>query len=50
MEAILKTKPEFILQLIGGLGGSLHVTFEEGTCADWLHDLLKPDVTRVLEK
>jgi hypothetical protein len=24
------------------------VTFEEGTCAAWLHGLLKPHVTRVL--
>ncbi len=25
---------------------SLCVTFEEGTCAAWLHDLLKPHVTK----
>ena len=24
------------------------MTFEEGTCAAWLHDLLKPHVTEVL--
>src|ERR1700680_1138547 len=48
MEAILETKAETILQLIHGLRGSLHVTFEEGTCAGWLHDLLKPHVTQVL--
>jgi transposase len=48
MEAILETKAETILQYIHGLRGSLHVTFEEGTCAAWLHDLLKPHVTEVL--
>ena len=48
MEAILETKAETILQFIRGLRGSLHVTFEEGTCAAWLHDLLKPYVTEVL--
>src|ERR1700676_3800414 len=48
MEAILETKAETILQFIRGLRGSLHVTFEEGTCAAWLHDLLKPHVTKVL--
>ena len=48
MEAILETKAETILQFIGGLRGSLHVTLEEGTCAAWLHDLLKPHVTQVL--
>jgi transposase len=48
MESILETKAETILQFIRGLRGSLHVTFEEGTCAAWLHDLLKPHVTEVL--
>jgi transposase len=48
MEAILETKASTILQFIHGLGGSLHVTLEEGTCAAWLHDLLKPHVTEVL--
>ena len=48
MEAILETKAETILQFIRGLLGSLHVTFEEGTCAAWLHDLLKLHVAQVL--
>src|SRR6266849_5859958 len=48
MEAILETKAETILQFIRGLRGSLYVTFEEGTWAAWLHDLLQPHVTRVL--
>src|SRR6202795_3990466 len=48
MECVLETKADTILQFIRGLRGSLHVTFEEGTCAAWLHDLLKPHVTEVL--
>ena len=48
MESIIETKAATILQLLHGLSGSLHVTFEEGTCAAWLHDLLKPHVTKVL--
>jgi len=48
LEAILETKSATILQFIHGLHGSLQVTFEEGTWAAWLHDLLKPHVTRVL--
>jgi Transposase len=48
MEAILETKAETILQFVRGLRDSLHVTLEEGTCAAWLHDLLKPHVTGVL--
>jgi len=48
MEAILETKAETILQFIHGLRGSLRVTLEEGTCAAWLHDVLKPHVAHVL--
>jgi len=48
MEAILETKAETILQFVRGLRGSLHVTFEEGTCAAWLYALLKPRVSQVL--
>jgi transposase len=48
MESILETKAVTILQFVHGLRGSLQVTFEEGTCAHWLHDLLKPHVSRVV--
>jgi transposase len=48
LEAILETKAETILQFICGLRGSLQVTFEEGTWAAWLYDLLQPHVARVL--
>lgn len=48
MECIIETKASTILQFIHGLRGDLHVTFEEGTWAAWLYDLLKPHVTEVL--
>jgi transposase len=48
MESMLETKAATVLQFVHGLRGSLHVTFEEGTCAAWLHDLLKPHVTEVV--
>jgi hypothetical protein len=48
MESILETKAATILQFMHGLRGDLQVTFEEGTCAAWLHDLLKPHVRQVL--
>ena len=48
MESVIETKAATILQLLHGLSGSLHVTFEEGTCAAWLHDLLKPHVAKVV--
>jgi transposase len=48
MESILETKASTILEFLAGLRGSLYVTFEEGTWAAWLYDLLKPHVTEVL--
>jgi len=44
MEPIIETKAATILQFIQGL----YVTFEEGTWAAWLYDLLKPHVTNVV--
>ena len=48
MECVIETKASMILQFVDGLRGDLHVTFEEGTWAAWLYDLLKPHVTRVV--
>lgn len=48
LECILETKAATILEFIQGLRGSLSVTFEEGTSAAWLHDLLKPHVSRLM--
>ena len=48
MESIVETKASSILQFIHGLRGELHVTWEEGTWASWLYDLLKPQVQEVL--
>ncbi len=48
MESILETKAGTILEFIQGLRGSLSVTFEEGTSAAWLHDLLKPHVAHLV--
>jgi len=48
MESIIETKAITILEFLNGLRGSLHVTFEEGTWAAWLYDLLKPHVTELV--
>ena len=48
MECVIETKAITILQFIQGLRGDLQVTFEEGTSAAWLYDLLKPHVTKVV--
>jgi transposase len=48
MESIIETKASTILECIAGLRGDLHITFEEGTWAAWLYDLLKLHVTRIV--
>jgi transposase len=45
MECLLETKAATIVEFIQGLHGTLSLTFEEGTWAAWLHDLLKPHVS-----
>src|ERR1700726_4276396 len=48
MECILETKAATILEFFEGLRGTLSVTFEEGTWAAWLYDLLKPHVAKLV--
>src|SRR5438046_8172611 len=48
MESIVETKTATILEFIQGIHGSLWVTFEEGTSAAWLYDLLQPHVAQVV--
>jgi len=48
MECVLETKAATILEFIQGLRGTLALTFEEGTSAAWLRDLLKPHVSRLV--
>jgi transposase len=48
MESILETKAATILEFFAGLRGTLWVTFEEGTWAAWLYDLLKPHVAKLV--
>src|SRR5262252_6586044 len=47
MECVIETKANTIVQFFDGLRGEVRVTFEEGTWAAWLHDLLKPHVSEV---
>src|SRR6202162_4362770 len=48
METIVETKASSILEFLHGLRGELHVTWEEGTWAAWLYDLLQPQVQEVV--
>src|ERR1700680_4266365 len=47
-ESILETKAATILEFFAGLRGTLSVTFEEGTWAAWLYDVLKPHVAKLV--
>ena len=46
--SILPTEESAILEFFRGMRGAIQVTFEEGTQAQWLYDLLVPVVDRVL--
>ena len=46
--SIVPTEACAITQFVAGMRGSVHVAFEEGTQAQWLHDLLSPLVERVV--
>jgi transposase len=48
MQTTLATQSGAILDFIGGLRGSVQLTFEEGTHSAWLHDLLAARVARVV--
>ena len=48
MECVLETKASTIVEFVQGLQGTLSLTFEEGTWAAWLHDLLKRHVSRLV--
>ena len=46
--SVLPTDDTAIIEFVRGMRGAVHVTFEEGTQAQWLHDLLVPLVDRVV--
>ena len=46
--AVLSTEEGAIVEFFGGMRGRIQVAFEEGTQAQWLHDLLEPLVDRVV--
>jgi hypothetical protein len=48
MECVIETRVNAILDFIHGLRGELQITFEEGTWAPWLYDLLKPHVAKLV--
>ncbi len=47
MQSVVATKATAILDLLQGLRGALHVTFEEGTHSAWLYDVVVRRVAQV---
>ncbi len=45
---IVPTEASAIVEFFRGMRGTIHVTFEEGTQAQWLHDLIAPRVASVI--
>jgi len=45
--SVLPTEQLALVEFFGGMRGTVQVAFEEGTQAQWLHDLLVPLVDRV---
>jgi hypothetical protein len=48
MQGVVKTKKEILLSLVKGLSGNIHLTFEEGTQAGWLYEILSPHVAELI--
>src|SRR5262252_11157771 len=44
----METDPEQIRDYFRGMSGTVHVTFEEGTKAAWLYEIIKPLVAEVI--
>jgi len=47
-QTVVPTEAKALVEYFRGLRGTVHVAFEEGTQAQWLHDLLEPVVNRVI--
>lgn len=45
---ILPTEESALVEFVHGMRGAIHIGFEEGTQAQWLHDLLVSRVDRVI--
>ncbi len=47
-ESLIETKAQSLIDFLKGLSGEVHATFEEGTQAAWLYDLIHPHVTELV--
>ncbi len=46
--SIMPTEEPTVVEFLRGMRGAIHVALEEGTQAQWMHDLLEPLVDRVI--
>ena len=46
MRATIPTEAKAVVRLIRSAGARVHVAFEEGTQAQWLHDIVAPHAER----
>jgi transposase len=49
MRSVMETSARAVLDFLGGLRGTVWVTFEEGTQSQWLHDTIAPHVALFTE-
>lgn len=47
-QAVFQTEPSAIRDFLGGISGTVHLTFEEGTQAQWLFELTRPMVAELI--
>ena len=47
-QAVIHTEANAIRDLLRGLSGPVHLTFEEGSLSQWLYDLARPLVNELL--
>ena len=48
MQGVVETTREHLLSLVKGFSGKIELTFEEGTQADWLYQMLEPHVAKLV--
>ena len=48
MEATVPTRAKEIVSFVKGLDGTIHLTFEEGAQAAWLHEVVRPYVAELV--
>lgn len=48
MSTVLQTKVEFIRNFLQSLSGPIEIVFEEGALAQWMFEITKPLVERVV--